>query len=565
MCGIWGLLTTSDFLYDEIYKRFMTIKHRGPDHSTLQFQTFLNYKIFIGFHRLSIMDVSILGNQPFVWTSEDGNRQIISTINGEIYNYKDLVNKYNLKDFLKSTSDCEIIQHIYKINGIDGLCADLIGEYAIAIYDIDYFKGTLSCYLVRDCFGIRPLFYGKDRGGSIGFSSEMKGLVNIVEHETVKHVNPGTYIHFDLTGQTEHEYQFYDKAYKVGDQNGDLKGIRRELKLSIKRMIDSDRPIGALLSGGLDSSLVVSIISKILRKEGKKLRTFSVGLPGSTDRKYAEMVSEFCDTIHTHVELEKEEFLRVVPEVVKVTETYDITTIRASVGQYLISRWISENTEIKVLFIGDGSDELTCGYLYFHKTPNALDGHNDAGRLLREIHYFDVLRADRGIAANGLEARVPFLSKQFVDYYMNIRPELRIPQGIEKWLLRKAFADGKNKYLPDEVLWRKKEAFSDGVSSHEKSWYQILQESTVNLSLDDIIKIIPSEYIKNDTDIVNRIDEIKGHIYNYLPPMTNESLYYRILFEVLYMGMERILPHYWMPSWVETNEPSARTLDVYLE
>jgi asparagine synthase (glutamine-hydrolysing) len=246
--------------------------------------------------------------------------------------------------------------------------------------------------------------------------------------------------------------------------------------------LESDRDIGALLSGGLDSSLVVSIAAKYLKKQGKTLRTYSIGIPGSTDKQYAEMVSKHCGTVHTHVEFSQNEFLNALPKVIKATETFDITTIRASTGQFLISEWIQKKRNDKVILIGDGADELCSGYMYFHNAPNAQESHDENIRLVQDIQYYDSLRADRCIAYNGLEARVPFLDHHFVDLYLNISKELRIPtqhdqshRKVEKWLLRKAF-DLDEQYLPDDVLWRRKEAFSDGVSSRDKSWYEIIQE-----------------------------------------------------------------------------------------
>jgi asparagine synthase (glutamine-hydrolysing) len=310
-------------------------------------------------------------------------------------------------------------------------------------------------------------------------------------------------------------------------------------------MLESDRELGALLSGGLDSSLVVSIASKYLHQFGKRLKTFSIGLPGSTDKEYAEMVATFCNTDHTHIELTTEYFLSALKHVIYATETFDITTIRASTGQYLVSKWISEHTNIKVLLIGDGSDELTAGYMYFHKAPSPTDLHIENKKLLTEIHFYDVLRADRGIATHGLEARVPFLDHRFVDLYMSLDPSLRIPteSRIEKWLLRKSFDTGR--YLPAPVLWRKKEAFSDGVSSVQKSWYQIVQES--------------AEQMYTDEQLASA-----QQLYTHCPPPTKEALYFRDIFESLYPNTSHVIPHYWLPNWCgDIKEPSARVLDVY--
>lgn len=541
MCGIWGHLSNKSINLDELFTLFYSIKNRGPDTSHFEIKTFNEWFMYIGFHRLAIRDLSMLGDQPFHLVVNEGNRQIISVINGEIYNYKYLVEKYNLQSKLVSKSDCEIIQYIYYEHGIQELVDNLIGEYAIGIFDFDYSTKEFNIYLARDQFGVRPLFYGKT-DTSFSFCSELKGIYKLVNNDNDCQVSPGHYIKYDVINNKLETTCFYSKDYIPNLENNNLgiikKNIRQKLKQATKMMIDSDRPIGALLSGGLDSSLIVSIVSKHLKQINKKLSTFSIGIPGATDKIYAEMVSQFCDTNHTHIEFSQEDFLKAIPTVIKTIESYDITTVRASVGQYLICKWISENTDIKVLFIGDGSDELTCGYMYFHKAPNAIEAHYDNSRLLREIHYYDVLRADRGVAENGLEARVPFLNVNFVDYYMSVDPNLRVPtNGIEKWLLRTSFDNGK--YLPDKVLWRTKEAFSDGVSSEEKSWYQIIQEN-----VQDYIK----DYLQYNQE------------FNYLTPVSQESLYYRLIFNSFYPGFNKVIPHYWLPSWHDTNEPSARTI-----
>ncbi len=248
-----------------------------------------------------------------------------------------------------------------------------------------------------------------------------------------------------------------------------MKKIRDVFTECVIERIQSDRDMGALLSGGLDSSLVCSIFARELAKKGRKLYTYSIGMPGATDRKYAEMVSKHIGSIHKHVEFSEKDFINAVEKIVQVTETFDITTIRATTGNYLIGKWISQNTDIKVVLIGDGSDELCSGYMYFFNAPTPLDSHKENIRLIEDIHRYDVLRADRGVADNGLEARVPFLDKKFINLYLSIDPKLRIPSmtsfgvKMEKALLRDSFKD--ENLLPKQVLYRRKEAFSDGVSS----------------------------------------------------------------------------------------------------
>jgi len=288
---------------------------------------------------------------------------------------------------------------------------------------------------------------------------------------------------------------------------------------------NTDRELCCLLSGGLDSSLVTSLVNKYykLKNPNKKLHTWSIGMKGSEDLQYAKKVADFLKTEHHHIELDKEEFLNAIPEVIYAIESYDTTTVRASVGNWLVSKYIKENSDAKVVFNGDGSDEVCGGYLYFHYAPNCLDFDKECKRLLEDIHYFDVLRSDRSISSHGLEARTPFLDKNFVQTYLSIPADIRDHnvQGVcEKYLLRKAF-DNKD-LLPKEVLWRTKEAFSDGVSSDKESWFETIQ---------------------------------KRH--------ANEKVYYKQIFSKYYENQDKVIPYYWMPKFVNATDASARTLDVY--
>ena len=541
MCGIWGLFGKYDHS-DKVYKLFNTIKKRGKNKST--FITGDDYKI--GFHRLSIMDLSIKGDQPFTYS--DNDRTIYIICNGEIYNHLELRKEFVSYEF-KSNSDCEVLLPLYLKYGMDFI--DMLdAEYALAIFDFkkDNTSGKIikNLYLSRDHLGIRPLFYTIIEN-SIVFCSEMKGLlfdnniVNIFEPRTNMHFS---YDEYDFLNYNSHEY------YKIGNKpfttNDDIEmihfKIRTILTKSVHNRLNSDQEIGALLSGGLDSSLLCSIASRELIRQGRTLKTFCIGMKGSPDVEYSKKVAEFIKSDHTILEITQEEMLNAIEEVVYHIETYDITTIRASVGQYVVSKKIAELTNIKVIIVGDVSDELTAGYLYFHKAPDALSSHNENIRLLNNLHYFDILRTDRGIASHDLEARVPYGSRGFIDYYLSIDHELRTPKfGQEKWLLRNAFVG----FLPDEVLFRRKEAFSDGISRQEKSWYVIIQERINETMSDEYFEINKMKYF--DTII----------------PHTKEALYYRELFEKYYKNQGHILKEYWMPKWSNTNDPSARTLEIY--
>jgi asparagine synthase (glutamine-hydrolysing) len=555
MCGIWGLLGLFNNLKEnEKYELYNKIKNRGPDKSVYYdiSDIRLNNQIIpikLGFHRLSIMDTTFNGDQPFFM--ELNNRKIILLCNGEIYNFKKLKEKYNFN--LTSNSDCEVILHLYVQGGIDLVLSEIIGEFAFVIIDSELNK-PVKMYLSRDQLGVRPLFYCNDFN-NFGFCSTAKGLI-YNKREISKNITPlkpGSYckvlIDEKLNFKVENK-QYYDFNFQINSNNNNLELVKKNIRNLLTKVIEermiSDRPLGALLSGGLDSSLVCSIAARYLKKRNKKLHTFSIGIPGSTDQEYAQMVADHIGSIHTHIEFTNEDFLNAIENTIHCTESYDITTVRASTGQYLVSKWIQKNTNIKVLLIGDGSDELCSGYMYFHNAPSPADSHLENIKLLKEIYLYDVLRADRGIASNGLEARVPFLDYRFVNYYMSIDPKLRVPtEGIEKWLLRESF--NIDDYLPFEVLFRKKEAFSDGVSGEDESWFSIIQN-------------------KVDNDIDDKLYHELLKKYNHCQPTSKEALYYRLVFEK-YFGegqVQNVIPEYWLPKWCgDIKEPSARVLDVY--
>jgi asparagine synthase (glutamine-hydrolysing) len=313
--------------------------------------------------------------------------------------------------------------------------------------------------------------------------------------------------------------------------------LRYALEEAVYKRMLTDRPVAALLSGGLDSSLIASLVQMNLKQlKQPPLKTFSIGFEGSSDLKHARIVADWIGSDHTEIVMTADEFFNAIPEVIEAIESYDTTTVRASVGNYLIAKKIRSLTDCKVVFNGDGSDELFGGYLYFNNAPNDQAFHAEAGRLLENIHTFDVLRSDRSISANGLEARTPFLDKQFVAVAKSISTNLRRPtkNQCEKWVLRKAFEG----VLPDEILWRKKEAFSDGVSG-AKPWYQECQERALQEVSDDWQKIQ----------------------WKWNAPKTAEGYYYRVLYDRYYGWAERTIPYFWMPRWCPgTTDPSARTL-----
>jgi asparagine synthase (glutamine-hydrolysing) len=526
-------------------------------------------------------------------------------VNGEIYNWEKLRSDHDIQEFCtkinyqyKSTSDCEVILPMFLRyisndsyledpnifnTGLKELLVRLDGEFAFAIYDNHQNtctnKNYYNLWVGRDRFGIRPAFYSKLDSKTIVFGSELKSIDRInktngfdgsSQTNRIEQIDPRSWYYWGgLEGsELTQSNQFY---YSVGnlpmvrnpDPNDVYRMCRMLLTKSICDRLHSDREVGCLLSGGLDSSLIAAIASEELKKQGRVLRTFSIGMEGSPDAKNSKIVAEYIGSIHTNFDVPQDEWVNAIREVIRIGETFDITTVRATVGQYLICKKIAETTNIKVLLVGDGSDEATGGYLYFHKAPNPMALHFETQRLLHWIHYFDVLRADRGVASNGLEARVPFLSHQFIDFYFQVDPVLRIcrPHTLstgqtnvyEKYLLRKSFDS--TGLLPECILWRKKEAFSDGVSSESKSWYQIVQEMVEEKITDEQFEHLSKSYYKNYADLTGEKIVI---------PHTKEALYYHMIFDEFYPGQYHTIPYYWMPKWIEgVTDPSARTLDIY--
>ena len=329
------------------------------------------------------------------------------------------------------------------------------------------------------------------------------------------------------------------------DINSVYNDVNSLLKEAVLKRLMSDRKIGCLLSGGLDSSLIASLVAREYRDS--KVKTFSIGMPGSIDLKYADDVAKYIGSDHYSVEISEDDFLNAIEDVIYKIESYDITTVRASVGNYLVSKYIRNNTDCKVIFNGDGSDEVSCGYFYLKNAPDLDALQNENKRLLDEIYLFDVLRSDRSISSNGLEPRTPFLDKKFVQYYFSLSPEIKKFDGknrIEKYVLRKSFEN--DKLLPEDVLWRNKCAFSDGVSKKNKSWHTIIKSY-----LDDII---------SDEEFNN--EKIK---FSHCPPISKESYYYRKIYAKYFGNHDNLIPHYWMPRWSDVNDPSARELNEYKE
>ncbi len=553
MCCIWALLgdIPSNDLIGNL-RAFYSMQSRGPDASRIE----LGENHVLGFHRLAINDLSFDGQQPFISRYED--EQYLLVCNGEIYNAEELKVQYQLET--TSSSDCAIILplfHYFK-NDFIALNQHLQGEYSLLIIKLasHEHKTNFQFWASTDPLSVRPLFMCVSDFNSLGFSSLLQGLTGLKGE--VSRIHQGSFVqgYFDKIHITyshgkytpHFSYSPDCSVYAYNDENIDLyRKIVDTLYRCVEKRLKSDVPLGALLSGGLDSSLIAAIASRLLAKQGKKLKTFCIGMEGSTDMIYANKVAQYINSDHTNIYFSTKEGISIVPDVLKATETYDITTIRASVGQYLVSKYIKKNTDVRVLLNGDGADECQMGYLYFHFAPNDEEAQMESLRLITNIHLYDGLRVDRCISYNGLEARVPFLDREFVELYVNISPQLKRPFGkerIEKYLIRKAFevVFEDEPMLPHEVLWRQKEAFSDGVSSKSKSWYIDLKHNI--------------EEEMNDETLTRK--------WKHLPPPTKEAIFYRYVFESLFGERSAtVIPKYWLPAWIETNEPSARTLSVY--
>ena len=550
MCGIFSIINNT-FDDHHIWKNFKKGSERGPENSVIK-----KYKKNIyGFHHLAINgynDKSSL--QPF--ETDD----CILICNGEIYNWKELYQEIGQEN-KKTNSDCEIIIHLYIKYGFKTMVQMLDGVFAFVLYD----KKSERTYVARDLYGVRPLFVAERRNLVI-FSSEMKMIPNDMQIANFKlklnisTFTPGMYSIYDVNGKIISHCMFAQpnmipfNSFVENDMY--KKMIRNSLIRAVEKRVDNtERPIACLLSGGLDSSLISALVSKaVCMKYGKNVKTFSIGFEGSEDIRMAEKVANYIKSDHTSVIMKEREFLDAIETVIYNIESYDTTTVRASVGNYLISKYIRENTDCKVIFNGDGSDEVTGGYMYFHYAPDKYSFDKECRRLLDNISYHDVLRSDRSISSNGLEARTPFLDRDFVNTYLSAPIDMRYHKGnnqCEKHLLRDSMSD--LKLLPEEVLWRRKEAFSDGVSG-KKSWFEVVQEYVKK-------NIYP--HVKED-GISEFIDEnVNRFKFFYNRPRTLEQLYYRTVFEKHFSGQSHTIPFFWMPRFVNATDASARTLDIY--
>lgn len=562
MCGIFMMLNNglgngqSVFTRDFISEQFDKGTRRGPESSKL---LHLADNAIAGFHRLAINGLDDESMQP-IWFE---NKMLIC--NGEIYNYKDLYKQMNSTP--TTNSDCEVILHLYCRYGIDQTLKMLDGVFAFAIYDMD----LQQMFVARDPYGVRPLYLWRSNNNNIFlFASEMKVITkfhtNVVDDTSpeeyakgniaITQFSPGHYM-------TIHHHQYF-KMWMVNETKkyyeiGSIPSFSNPLPIYndivyylrdavVKRCLTTDRPIACLLSGGLDSSLITALVREFYDNhcwQNKVLETYSIGLADSEDLKYARIVANHLGTRHCEVIITEDDFFNAIPEVIEAIESYDTTTVRASIGNYLLGKYISQHSSAKVIFNGDGADELCGGYLYMHNAPDSIEFDKETKRLLSDIHLFDVLRSDKCISSHGLEPRTPFLDKTFVQYYLSLSAQTRchpLRNECEKHVLRTAFSTVTN-LLPKEILWRTKEAFSDGVSSQGRSLYTILQEK-----------------ISQIAGIRENYDNTTYDEPDHLRPTTLEQHYYRRIYDYIYPHTAKIVPYFWMPKYTNSSDPSARTL-----
>lgn len=536
MCGILALLGNPSF-NPEPY--LIHLKGRGPEQSAHKTVLCGYQPVHLGFTRLAINGLTAAGDQPM--RQANGLHWIC---NGEIYNYKDLAARHGIT-LAEGSSDCQVLGQLYEhyADDLPTFFRAIDGVFALIIVDSVRARVVVG----RDPYGVRPLFMADG-----AFASEMKALPST---KNVQAFQPGSYAVWSFTDPRAPtplvHYQYHNipflKVPTLADQEAAERCVAEALEVAVKKRMLTERPVAALLSGGIDSSLIAALVARELRAAGNvantveqreqhipPLKTFSIGFAGSEDLRYARMVASWIGSDHHEIIATPDEFFAAIPEVIRAIESYDTTTVRASVGNYLVAKAVAQHSDCKVVFNGDGSDEVFGSYMYFYSAPSDEAFEAESERLLRDIHLFDVLRSDRSISSHGLEPRTPFLDKQFVATARAVATRLRRPiagERPEKWILRRAFAD--SGLLPNDVLWRKKEAFSDGVSGPQKLWYQEIQER------------VPTFTGENEAEA--------------------ERKYYKSLFDQYYPGCEGVtVPYRWMPRWSPgATDPSARTLDTY--
>ncbi|CAF4192873.1 unnamed protein product [Rotaria socialis] len=552
MCGIWCIFGSTVDTHQQVPGCF-NIAHRGPD--CFRFENVNHFsKCVFGFHRLAVVD-DIFGMQPMRLHALP---HIWMTYNGEIYNFREAQKKFGYK--FETSCDGEILIHLYNDKGARFMCEQLYGVFAFVLFDTKERK----IYVGRDTFGVRPSFRIFTECGFLAVSSEAKGLegVTVASNQPLKieAFEPGTYEEYKLDENEKAEFIKKERFHTIGvfpkyDVNVALTddislNIRSYLTNAVRMRLMSHRRIGSMLSGGLDSSIIAALTIQEARKQGINypIQTFSIGMDDeSPDLIAARKVAKHLGTEHHEIRFSAEDAIKHLKNIIKSLESYDITTIRASIGMYFVAKYIQEKTDTIVVLSGEGADEVCQGYIYFYRQPTPEEGDRESRRLCQDLYFYDVLRADRTTAAHGLELRVPFLDHAFTSYYLSLPAAERSPTKAraEKYLLRKAF-DGLD-LIPSEILWRPKEAFSDGVAAKTKSLFQYMQEH--------------AETQVSDVDL-----QRAATLYPFNTPMTKEAFLYRSIFEEYYPGQPHLTPYIWLPKWCgDQTDPSARVLTHYKE
>ncbi|MFN3754742.1 asparagine synthase B [Flavobacterium sp.] len=526
MCGILAIIGKGkdEQLVKQLSKR---MSHRGPDESDIHVTE--NGHI-LSHERLSIIDLHS-GRQPI-----QGCATAWMVHNGEIYNHQELRDTILKDHVFRSKSDSEVIVHLYEKFGYDFVHL-LDGDFAFVVIDgDDYIAG-------RDPLGVKPLYYGVDERGRMYFASEMKPIAD--QCKTFSTFPPGHYYTAE-TGFVKYYTPEYED-YTVCDAEVDYTALRESLIEATRKRLMSDVPIGVLLSGGLDSSLTSSIAARLLKEKGKELHSFSIGLDAEApDAKAARKVAEFLGTKHHEIHFTIEQGIEILDKLIWHLETYDVTSVRASTPMYFLSKAITD-MGIKVVLSGEGADEVFGGYLYFRNAPSTEDFTKETIERVQKLFTADLLRADKSTMAHGLEARVPFLDKAFLDVAMKIKGEEKQPKtydGKEKYILRKAFDTPEQPYLPDEVLWRQKEQFSDGVGYN---W------------IDTLIEYCASQ-------VTDEQMEQAATLFPYNTPATKEAYFYRTIFHKYYPQVSAAQTvRKWIPKWQENQDPSGRANSAHVQ
>ncbi len=546
MCGIvcaFDVKEPIESLRPKVLEMAKKIRHRGPDWSGI----YSDEKAVMAHERLAIVDPTS-GKQPLY--SED--KKLILAANGEIYNHQELRKQLKEKYPFQTASDCEVILALYKEKGVDFI-DDLNGIFGFALYDVE----QDAYFIARDHMGIIPLYIGWDENGTFFVASELKALK---EHCTkIELFPPGHYWYSKNEEKTQWYQRDWEDYENVKENPTDIQELKTALENAVHRQLMSDVPYGVLLSGGLDSSITSAIAKKYAEKRIEsgdtqtawwpQLHSFSVGLEGSPDLAAARKVADHIGTVHHEIVFTIQEGLDAIRDVIYNIETYDITTIRSATPMYLMARVI-KSMGIKMVLSGEGSDEIFGGYLYFHKAPNDREFHEETVRKLKKLHLYDCLRANKALAAWGIEGRVPFLDKEFMDIAMRINPKDKMitPERMEKWVIRKAFED----YLPESVAWRQKEQFSDGVGY---SWIDTLKEL--------VEEKITDEQLEN-----------AKYKFPIQTPTTKEEYYYRSIFAEHFpsdaaalcvpqeasVACSTQIALEWDESFKNQNEPSGRAI-----